>query len=1058
MCTNKSTSDNECSIDINDCVFSQRCFMTGEYCSKQRSIQRERHQLHNGERLYENTDPDKPQVNAFVIMNFSSMSDVIYKWRIKPFVEGLKNYLYFDRTNEKSPKLCCSSEPNPILKRPYEEAVERVNVIRADTNPSSNFVICNRICQQMQIADIVVVDVSDENANVFYELGLAVALRKMILPICYSESYFKEVLPEKLAKEMEKYDQDLRHHIDCFPWRRKLFEHFGILFRNAETNEAPKWKTEYKCFEKTTKQIYGFSDNRWVTFPYYEKFSSEGSDMETVGEKIYNRLQSTFNDFKYEYNTLIVYSMDRFLNPQQAGSCIINYHKNIVNRFANEKCFCGDRVGVLIQTNAISEDTKDAEYRRKVPYKIGDIILTGLNQATFQTNMETIKAGDSTKASASDSEETKMFKKNLERFAKEYMGNRGLPIYPEIPIHVQQLKHGIQSGALDETGDFSFFRVMLQTLKYCNEIVVDISNNIVQMLFWLGAAHGAGIPAITVKYVPSADELKEQIEEARKKSSEPLRKERNIFDVSGLWTAVLYSNRTDLFYKQLVDVQRGIETGAKRLIPEIEGYENDIIKVFLTKPEDICQENPLVKAKMDREKKYLESYYRIQLWRHMLLYNSFMIYAPLTHDEDDNQEFVSLWDVKGLARISNYLSKRKTIGNYEITAINQNTKAKEGEEEITDGRNYLCLGKSGPHSKQSLVEYIGGLAKMPNEDLIFSYDDIKDEDGTHQECRYRRYRGFTKQGMHYCSQVPVSYCFKKCPKSYEEPNTFIEIINSVDSLKEKRCSLSPISTPESDTKQIEHKELGQLVLWRDEKNGHNVFRVAVSGASGPATYAVSAVLVDLEQKKDIFGENNEKAFYLLSNIQSEVRKKLVEKYKESLDEELRKKLTDEMQKELEKQSLDDSDNVRIKKYIKRVLDSVEIYLNSTLYKFVFPFLSTEDIDTITNGLRAYINGMQALEISPFSLNFKLTNQFIRRDDQSEMPMTSEVVLKAELIAVDVLKEALESLFCIEVMFVVTVGTEDKSSSNKNYEEKRRVTDITIYEVGGKKLTVLIRKN
>lgn len=1098
----ESKTDDICSIELNDCIYSRRCFMTGEYCSKQRSIQRERHQLREGDYCSSNNGGSETtgqrEVNAFVVMNFSSMSDIIYKWRIKPFVEDLKNYLYIDNH-----KLYCSTRQNP--REGKGKMVNRVNVIRADTNPSSNFVICNRICQQMQIADIVVVDVSDENANVFYEIGLAVAFGKLILPICYSESYFKEVLPAKLVKEMEEHDSDLRHHIDCFPWRRKLFEHFGMIYRDNDDvrkkEKSDTIETEYKAFEEVSNRIHGFSDQRWAAFPYYE-YENEGGPT-TVGQKIYGALKDSYNKSGHDKNTLIVYSMDRFLNPDEAGICIFNFYKKIVEKFAKERCFCGDRVGVLIQPNVIAEDTKDAKYRRKVPYKIGDIILTGMNQATYQTNMESIKCNKDEylqpfigqtvisgkgQTPAEDepgqSTEIKLFYESLSRFTKEYIGNRGLPIYPETPVHVRQLKHGIQGKILD-LEPFSFFDVMLKTLKYCNEIVVDISNNIVQMLFWLGAAHGAGIPAITAKYQPSDEELKEQMEEAVKVSSEPLQKDRNIFDVSGLWTAVLFSNRTDLFYRQLVDVQRGIEFGAKRLVPKIEDYESDMIKSLLTSNKNDA-EVPIAK-KAEREKRLLESYYRTHLWRRMLLTNSFVIYTPVKQNErDDNQEeFVSLWDVNSLARISNYLSKRKTIGNYEITAIKQSTSAESKAETITDDRNYLCLGKSGPHSGQSLEKYIASLTGNGSNNQIFSYDETakktSEQFGNLEEeyssyCKYRTFRGFVKNNAHYFSQVPVPKCFScsricgnhaeiRWEKAKEEPASIIA------RLEREECKLPYDSSRGTDPRQNQHKELGQIVLWRDNTKkqqhlsddlpadnltdkDHMRFRVAVSGASGPATYAVASVLIDLEQKEDIFGRNDEKALYPLTEIQKIARNDFMNHYGSALVSNLYGPLNNLIkeynnalgEKEKDKKISDKSRN----KYISRVKEATSIYLNSTLFRFIFPFLSYEDMDTIANGLHSFINGMQSMELSPFSLNYKASEQYYEREDRTENTMTHEVIQKAEEIAVKTLREMLESIVCVEAMFEVTVGAVDEPKAGyppKLYEEKRKVEKMKLFKRG-----------
>lgn len=59
--------------------------MSGEYCSRQATIQMQRIQLHTAK-----------EINAFAVMNFSNMSDVVYNWRIKPFIESLKKYLWIE--------------------------------------------------------------------------------------------------------------------------------------------------------------------------------------------------------------------------------------------------------------------------------------------------------------------------------------------------------------------------------------------------------------------------------------------------------------------------------------------------------------------------------------------------------------------------------------------------------------------------------------------------------------------------------------------------------------------------------------------------------------------------------------------------------------------------------------------------------------------------------------------------------------------------------------------------------------------------------------------------
>ena len=79
----------KCSVSLEDGIHVRRCFMTGEFCSKQSNIQKERMKLHGTQEQNK-----KKEINAFVVMNFSDMSDVVYKWRMKEFIQGLSKYLY----------------------------------------------------------------------------------------------------------------------------------------------------------------------------------------------------------------------------------------------------------------------------------------------------------------------------------------------------------------------------------------------------------------------------------------------------------------------------------------------------------------------------------------------------------------------------------------------------------------------------------------------------------------------------------------------------------------------------------------------------------------------------------------------------------------------------------------------------------------------------------------------------------------------------------------------------------------------------------------------------
>lgn len=187
-----------CSVPTEECIHSRRCFMTGEYCSKQTNIQKERKALYKS---YDNAcNEEGIQITAFVIMNFSDMSNVIYKWKLKTFIESLAKYLYWDKEDK---RLYCYADELKNLPENLKR-VRKIQVIRSDSEPASNYVICSRICQQMQIADLIVVDVSNQNPNVFYEFGMAVALGKLILPVCFSESFYKMVVPERVKEKRKR--------------------------------------------------------------------------------------------------------------------------------------------------------------------------------------------------------------------------------------------------------------------------------------------------------------------------------------------------------------------------------------------------------------------------------------------------------------------------------------------------------------------------------------------------------------------------------------------------------------------------------------------------------------------------------------------------------------------------------------------------------------------------------------------------------------------------------------------------------------------------------------
>ncbi len=136
--------------------------MTGEYCSQKTNIQRERNsQIKRWEKAIQKAQKQEGQVieplavTAFVIMDFSDMSDVVYKWRIEPFIQSLHKYLYLDKKRHRLYCYTSADQEKAMCNEEELDKVEKIRVVRSDSDPASNYVICSGICQQMQIADLV---------------------------------------------------------------------------------------------------------------------------------------------------------------------------------------------------------------------------------------------------------------------------------------------------------------------------------------------------------------------------------------------------------------------------------------------------------------------------------------------------------------------------------------------------------------------------------------------------------------------------------------------------------------------------------------------------------------------------------------------------------------------------------------------------------------------------------------------------------------------------------------------------------------------------------------
>lgn len=1011
-----SANESKCYISTETSLHTRRCFMTGEYCSQKINIQKERNgQIKKWERSVrkaekqegagEKQDIEPLTITAFVIMDFSDMSDVVYKWRIESFIESLHKYLYLDKKEHHLYCYASVEKENPIINGQTLDKVGRVRVIRSDSDPASNYVICSRICQQMQIADLVIVDVSRQNPNVFYEFGMAVALDKLILPICYSESFYKIEYPEMLKKIKEedrlekKTWEELEKHIGCYPWQKRLLEYYGIRYKHAQkndekhaqkddekNNQKQAQKIEYLEFEKIIEKQYGFSDEIYNRFPYDAEIQIDGKPETKIGRFIYEKLRERFNTASADDNTLIVYTMDGFLNGDQAGRCIVNFYRSITRKMQKEQCFRGERVGVLVQENVIPERDKDTEIQRNLPYYIGEIIHIGVNQATFLATKEKVKAEDAFKVAkyikepgtdASLTPYVREHRKEIIRFVKQYIRNRGMIIYPNNPVYVERVKHLFTDvfAKLDEGDDyadnsFCLYHIMLKNLRYVNEIVVDITSNCLQSLFWLGAAHGAEIYAVTVK---------SELSEKQKELLHMIDRGRNVFDVSGLWTAYFYSYDTEGFYHQLALAQLGIERHSKiipsdatwRAIKRWEYFEQDEAEPNEDEIDEVKKDTSAdekLELKFEEKKKHaLESYYRRRFWNAMLRYNRLRIY--LTQYNDKNKEELrpraAKWDIDAVSSLTHYLSKRAVIGEYVVISL-----AKDDIDAAAENVNFICVGQPAQPFGNQIYEHIIEKCKKTMEDNINQIHvhsegtvDIKDPQCI---CHNIQVKGFkspdNSEGLYMF--LPRAKC-AKCRHLQENNRADTNITEKTS----KRDHIPQDPLPECPIRGCSmHKEIAQLVLWREDGEKKNQFRVSIIGNSGPATFGLSSMFVDEEQKLcDFLVEDNrwsddKNGGYLLYELQKHVRERVYKLLKKNIAKKIGVILKLEQKEGEEKQ--------RLETYRDLVIYAIYSYLSTVLYRYFLPFLTEKDIDRIYNDVYMFINSMKAEKQSPFSLNYK----------------------------------------------------------------------------------------
>lgn len=690
----------------------------------------------------------------------------------------------------------------------------------------------------------------------------------------------------------------------------------------------------------------------------------------------------------------------------------------------------------MAQENSIPENDKDTKIQLYLNYNIGEIIHIGVNQAAYLASNKKITSEDCLKYDF-EQEEMKSDKADIKRYIKGYVGNKGLLVYPNNPVFVERINKGMQENVLDNVNCggkkyFLLYYVVLRTLRYVNRIVVDISDNNLQSLFWLGVAHGKGINAITV--IHEATENEREITTGIKE-----KKERNVFDVAGLWTAVFRSNDTDGFYRQLEAVYEGLERHSKLIISEHNYWEEEVdFNLAFSDNAETELSDFLNKRKMEKQK-MLESYYRNCFLNQMLCYNKLYLYlrkGNMTGTNNQPKGYTSKWDFEAVSALSNYLSKRTLIGEYRLCNVidkNDGLKRNGHIQEAPESVNFICIGQDAKPLKEDYVmtrneKLVGHKIhtkwEFPGEQKMCK------ENGGKDECNFI-YKGYVRESndvemnseviatQHTSLQcASCTNCGKKSytVKHYELPKEDI-----IKKFQKEECEVSS----------GEHIELGQLILWREQPENNkerSYFQVELNGTSGPATLALATIFINEEQKiehlSNIDATYNTDS-YVLCKLQGVIRGQLINKFKEELEQKANGINTTDVKEH------EDVFNT----YMKLVLYATQNYLSTILYHHFLPFLSIQDIECIKNSMEYFIKSMKAESRSPFSLDYEAW-----RSRTNDNVVCNDTVNKVIEIIPEALLSVLNSFKGVEAFYEVKVAHK-KMSKEVQMEDTRELLDI-----------------
>lgn len=569
-----------------------RCFITGDQCPHKKSIINKKIKRHK-----------ENKIKAFVIMSFTSITDALYQWMLKDLITSNLNEdmegqdaFYLGNTPEDAARI----------------TPDNIEIVRCDDSIYSSHIICESICSEIQEADLVVVDLSHPNPNVFYEFGLAVAMGKKILPICYLKAYYEAGKGEESS-------------ICTFERKRTLFEWFSLNSQDGK---------------------------RYGNDKYFKEFPFAGAP---ENERIGQNLREAFDHSLSRINNILLYEPRQSVQWSHGSIAgAINQFSEIVEKVTkgirpegdpalqsarsellktDGMLSRGDRIMLLFSDKHIIIQDKDKK-DGFVEYDYGDVCGIAINQANYSI----------------ESNEQSAKSRGLERNMWNYIYNCTEGQNFDYPLFVDTIKErrfselnflldGIPALSKKKSWSFTYLDIILAKAQHCHTALIDMRKNSIKALFWMGIFHGRGRFVVPIRYEDGTENAK------------PENSSRIIADIAGLWNAYFQRNAPEDFSETVKKVLWGINQKSEHLSAWQKTQFLHSINAWTYYP---TLSNDIEKADCDMSA--LDQYYREKFWNVLLAHGDVSLY-PASY-KASHKATVSHWDYNAIAQIEKFSNQR----------------------------------------------------------------------------------------------------------------------------------------------------------------------------------------------------------------------------------------------------------------------------------------------------------------------------------------------------------------------------------------------------------------